>query len=69
MLLGDGSPTRHLRLLTGHSVQVRLIAMDADANLDEQAGGPRPTEVQELEPPLLRRQAVSYTHLTLPTMS
>ena len=28
MLLGDGSPTRHLRLLTGHEVQVKLIAME-----------------------------------------
>ena len=56
MLLGDGSPTRHLRLLTGHSVQVRLIAMDADASLNNATGGPRPAEVQELQPPLLRRQ-------------
>ena len=56
MLLGDGSPTRHLRLLTGHSVQVRLIAMDADSTISDAVGGPRPAEVQELEPPLLRRQ-------------
>ena len=56
MLLGDGSPTRHLRLLTGHSVQVNLVAMDADANLSSGAGGNRPAEVQELDPPLLRRQ-------------
>ena len=56
MLLGDGSPTRHLRLLTGHSVQVRLVAMDSDAKLSAETGGPRPAEVQELEPPLLRRQ-------------
>ena len=56
MLLGDGSPTRHLRLLTGHSVQVRLVAMDADDSSDDAIGGPRPTEVQELDPPLLRRQ-------------
>ena len=56
MLLGDGSPTRHLRLLTGHSVQVNLIAMDADTNLSDASGGPRPAEVQELAPPLLRRQ-------------
>ena len=56
MLLGDGSPTRHLRLLTGHSVQVRLIAMDADTALSEETERPRPAEVQELEPPLLRRQ-------------
>ncbi len=31
MLLGDGSPTRHLRLLTGHPVAVELIAMAAEA--------------------------------------
>ena len=30
MLLGDGSPTRHLRLLTGSPVAVDLIAMEAD---------------------------------------
>ena len=27
LLLGDGSPTRHLQLLTGHPVEVELIAM------------------------------------------
>lgn len=56
MLLGDGSPTRHLRLLTGHSVQVRLVAMAADNTSDAAIGGARPAEVQELDPPLLRRQ-------------
>jgi chorismate--pyruvate lyase len=52
MLLGDGSPTRHLQLLTGQAVEVELIAMAHDAEHD--AG--RPDEVAELQPPLLRRQ-------------
>ena len=54
MLLGDGSPTRHLRLLTGHPVAVELIAMAAEAGGQASAGCPR--EVKELTPPLLRRQ-------------
>ena len=49
MLLGDGSPTRHLRLLTGHEVQVNLIAMQPEPNPDATA----PQEVRELKPPLL----------------
>ncbi len=52
MLLGDGSPTRHLRLLTGHEVQVKLIAMEHESKANEKA----PTETQELLPPLIRRQ-------------
>jgi len=52
MLLGDGSPTRHLRLLTGHEVQVKVIAMAYETSPDPNA----PTEIQELKPPLLRRQ-------------
>ncbi|WP_411868698.1 chorismate lyase [Vulcanococcus limneticus] len=52
LLLGDGSPTRHLQLLTGLPVEVELIAMER-----EPAAGPEaPAEVAELEPPLLRRQ-------------
>ena len=31
MLLGDGSPTRHLQLLTGQPVAVDLIAMEPEA--------------------------------------
>ena len=27
MLLGDGSPTRHLKLLTGHEVAIKVIIM------------------------------------------
>ncbi len=52
MLLGDGSPTRHLRLITGKEVEVKLIAMNIDANI----GNRVPIEVNELKPPLLRRQ-------------
>jgi chorismate--pyruvate lyase len=52
LLLGDGSPTRHLQLLTGAPVEVELIAMAPD----EPADGRAPLEVAELEPPLIRRQ-------------
>lgn len=54
MLLGDGSPTRHLRLLTGHPVAVQLLAMAAEP--EEQALKGCPREVRELTRPLLRRQ-------------
>ena len=52
MLLGDGSPTRHLRLLTGFEVEVKLIAMKDELSINKRA----PKEVKELSPPLLRRQ-------------
>ena len=52
MLLGDGSPTRHLQLLTGDPVEVELIAMAPEAGVDPAA----PAQVAELEEPLLRRQ-------------
>ncbi len=52
MLLGDGSPTRHLTLLTGYEVNIELIAMQAESS--PQQGSP--IEVKELKPPLLRRQ-------------
>jgi chorismate-pyruvate lyase len=52
LLLGDGSPTRHLQLLTGDPVEVELIAMAPDSEAD----GLPPAEVAELNPPLLRRQ-------------
>ncbi len=52
MLLGDGSPTRHLKLLTGHEVAVKVISMCMENN---NASGV-PEEVIELQPPLLRRQ-------------
>ena len=56
MLLGDGSPTRHLRLLTGHPVAVRLVAMEAEPEPPGTSPSRLPQEVRELEPPLLRRQ-------------
>ena len=52
MLLGDGSPTRHLRLLTGHDVEVKLIRMEPELSINKDA----PSEVKELSGPLLRRQ-------------
>ncbi len=52
MLLGDGSPTRHLSLLTGEDVKIELIGMDLDLHPDKKA----PKEINELQPPLLRRQ-------------
>lgn len=52
LLLGDGSPTRHLQLLTGLPVEVELIAMAS-----EPGGTPgAPAEVAHLAEPLLRRQ-------------
>ena len=52
MLLGDGSPTRHLELLSGFPVTVELIAMTSDPDPDRSA----PLEIHELSTPLLRRQ-------------
>ena len=52
MLLGDGSPTRHLKLLTGHDVTIKVISM-AIANNNESGV---PEEVNELDQPLVRRQ-------------
>ena len=52
LLLGDGSPTRHLQSLTGLPVEVEVITMAADPD----PGAEAPPEVEELERPLLRRQ-------------
>jgi chorismate-pyruvate lyase len=52
LLLGDGSPTRHLQSLTGLPVEVEVIAMAPDPDPGREA----PAEVAELERPLLRRQ-------------
>jgi chorismate-pyruvate lyase len=52
LLLGDGSPTRHLQLLTGHPVEVEVIAMEPE----DPVSGEAPSEVAELRAPLLRRQ-------------
>lgn len=52
MLLGDGSPTRHLELLTGLPLEVELIAMAPDPD----PGPAAPAEIGELPGRLLRRQ-------------
>jgi chorismate--pyruvate lyase len=58
MLLGDGGPTRHLQLLSGHPVTVEVIAM-APQPLPQPSD---PDEVRELQPPLLRRQVWLVCH-------
>ncbi len=52
MLLGDGSPTRHLQLLTNHETKIKLIAMQLDP-LSIKEG---PKELNQLNSPLIRRQ-------------
>ncbi len=52
MLMGDGSSTRHLQLLTGRSVEVELIGMEPETHASCQL----PDEVAELSGPLLRRR-------------
>jgi chorismate-pyruvate lyase len=58
LLLGDGSPTRHLESLSGRPVEIELIAMapETAAAADARCGAPPPPEVGELAEPLLRRQ-------------
>lgn len=52
MLISDGSPTRHLQLLTGDEVEVDLITMQPETELPPQC----PNGVQDLVAPYLRRQ-------------
>ncbi|MCT7954280.1 chorismate lyase [Laspinema palackyanum] len=52
LLLGDGSPTRHLKLLTGEPTEVDVIDMSAIAM--EPDGAPDP--IQWVPGPRLRRQ-------------
>ena len=52
MLLGDGSPTRHLQLLTNQETTIKLISMQIDP-LSRQEG---PKEINQLKGPLIRRQ-------------
>ena len=52
MSLGDGSPTRHLQLLTNHETKIRLISMQIDPLFKKE--GPR--EIDQLKEPLIRRQ-------------
>jgi chorismate lyase len=58
LLLGDGSPTRHLESLSGEPVEIELIAMapETAAAADASRGAAPPPEVGELAAPLLRRQ-------------
>ena len=55
LLLGDGSPTRHLESLTGLPVEIELIAMAPQHHAQDDGARP-PMEVNELASPLLRRQ-------------
>ncbi len=52
MLLGDGSPTRHLQLLTDYETKIRLISMQIDPLFKKEG----PTEIDQLKEPLIRRQ-------------
>lgn len=52
MLLGDGSPTRHLQLLTGESTEVDVI----DMSLIGQDNDGAPREIEAISEPRLRRQ-------------
>ena len=52
MLLGDGSPTRHLQLLTNQETKIKLISMQLDPLSNKEA----PREINQLQGPLIRRQ-------------
>ena len=52
LLLGDGSPTRHLRLLTGEAIAVDVIDMCAIGAQNDGA----PDIVRAVQPPRIRRQ-------------
>ena len=52
LLLGDGSPTRHLRLLTGEPTEVDVIEMSLIGNEDDGA----PQDLKFIPEPRLRRQ-------------
>jgi len=52
LMLGDGSPTRHLQLLTGEPTEVDVIDMSAIGMESDGA----PSQIQVLPSPRLRRQ-------------
>lgn len=52
LLLGDGSPTRHLQLLTGEAIEVDVIDMSAIGLETDYA----PASIQMIPGPRLRRQ-------------
>ena len=52
MLLGDGSPTRHLQLLTKKETKIELIRMNEDNHSNDEG----PKEIHQLKKPLIKRQ-------------
>ena len=48
MLLGDGSPTRHLQLLTNQETKIKLISMQVDPLFSTEG----PQELNQLNGPL-----------------
>ncbi len=52
LLLGDGSPTRHLQLLTGEPIEVDVLDMSV-VGMDQDGA---PPEILEIPGPRLRRQ-------------
>ena len=54
MLLGDGSPTRHLQLLTNQETKIKLISMQLDPLFIEEG----PKELNQLNVPLIRRKVL-----------
>lgn len=52
LLIGDGSPTRHLQLLTGKSIEIEVIDMSAIGMDSDKA----PHLINEISGPRLRRQ-------------
>ena len=52
MLLGDGSPTRHLQLLTKKETKIELIGMNEDNDPNDEG----PDEINQLKKPLIKRQ-------------
>jgi chorismate lyase len=52
LLLGDGSPTQHLKLLTGERTEVDVIDMSPIGSGNDAA----PAEIQAIAAPRLRRQ-------------
>ena len=52
LLLGDGSPTHHLQLLTGEPTEVDVIDMSLIGKRDDGA----PVEIEAIAEPRLRRQ-------------
>jgi len=52
LLLGDGSPTRHLRLLTSETIEVEVLDMSLIGDDTDNA----PTDIIKIPSPRLRRQ-------------